>query len=210
MRLVPLVGLTGGIGSGKSTVAARFSALGVPVIDADQVTRSLCMPGQSALAEIVVAFGPEVLEADGRLDRAGLRERIFADEGARRRLEAILHPQVRAEMLRQVTALDVPYGIFAIPLLLESGQLDLVDRILVVDCPKEIQIRRVMARDNVPRIQVEAVLAAQATQDSRLTIADNVLINDADITTLHCQIDALHHRYLAWVAERRNTPGEAD
>ncbi|CAK0764889.1 dephospho-CoA kinase [Gammaproteobacteria bacterium] len=207
MKRIPLVGLTGGIGSGKSTVADRFSALGIPVIDADQVTRTLCMPGQQALAEIVEAFGPGVLDADGRLDRTSLRKRIFADTAARHHLEAILHPQVRAEMARQVMTLDTSYGILAIPLLLESGQVDLVDRVLVVDCPAEIQIRRVMARDNVPRPQVEAVLAAQTTQGTRLAIADDVLINDADIKTLHHQIDVLHHRYLKWVASRHNTPG---
>ncbi|CAK0742071.1 dephospho-CoA kinase [Gammaproteobacteria bacterium] len=158
----------------------------------------------------MAVFGTAILDADGQLDRAGLRERIFTDEDARRRLEAILHPQVRSEMERLVAPLKVPYAIFAIPLLLESGQVDAVDRVLVVDCPTEIQIRRVMARDNVPRTQVEAVLAIQATPGARVAIADDVLVNDSDLETLHHQVNVLHQRYLEWAAGRPNTLGGTD
>jgi dephospho-CoA kinase len=198
VRRVPRIGLTGGIGSGKTTISERFLALGAPVIDADQATRALCMPGEPALAEIVAAFGHEVLDMEGKLDRAGLRERIFIDENARRSLEAILHPRVREEMDRQIKTIDAPYAIFSIPLLLESGQLNSVDRVLVVDCPEELRIRRVMARDNLPRAQIEMVLATQATQSARLAVADDILMNDVDLNTLYRQVDTLHQFYLEW------------
>jgi dephospho-CoA kinase len=204
------VGLTGGIGSGKSTVTARFSALGVPVIDADQVTRALCAPGQPALAEVVVTFGRGVLDGDGRLDRAALRGRVFADPDARRRLEAILHPRVRAALARQAAALEEPYGILTVPLLLESGQVDLVDRVLVVDCPEEVQVRRVVARDSVAGAEVEAVLAAQATRETRLAAADDVVVNDVNLETLYRHVDRLHRRYLALAMEKKDVLQGAD
>ncbi len=190
------VGLTGGIGSGKSAVASRLATLGVPVIDADQITRALCLPGQSALTEIVGVFGVGVLDSMGALDRGRLRAHIFADADARRHLESILHPRVRTEMARQVAVLDAPYAILVIPLLLEGGLVSWVDRVLVVDCPEERQIERVIQRDGVSRTHVESVLAVQSSRRARLTVAHELLHNDSDLESLHRQVDALHQRYL--------------
>ena len=194
------MGLTGGIGSGKSTAAHRFAAVGVPVIDADRIARSLCAPTQSAFAEIVAAFGPDVVGPDGLLDRARLRSQVFAHESARQQLEAILHPLVRAEMLRQVATLQTPYAILAVPLLIEGGMVDLVDRVLIVDCSEETQIQRVVQRDAVSRDQVEAVLRIQSTRSARRARADDILSNDADLASLCNQVDAMHQKYLTWAA----------
>ena len=149
------VALTGGIASGKTTVADLFAALGVPLIDTDLIARHVVEPGQPALAEVVAAFGPGVLDADGRLDRRRMRERIFADPSARRHLEAILHPAIRDEMERQSRAAGGPYQVLVIPLLTEGGRHDHVDRVLLVDAPESLQLERLMARDRVSREQAE-------------------------------------------------------
>src|SRR5512139_1003281 len=164
------VALTGGIASGKSTVANLFAALGIPLIDTDVIAREVVEPGQPALAAVVDAFGPTVLDAQGRLDRRRLRDIIFGDESARRRLESILHPAIRLEMDRQSQAAAslAPYQILVIPLLTEGGRRDHVDRVLVVDAPESLQIERLMARDSVSRDQAEASLRAQAPRDARL------------------------------------------
>jgi len=194
-RLV--VGLTGGVGSGKSTVAEIFRELGVPVIDADQLARELTLPGQPALREITEAFGTEVLDAQGRLDRAALRRIVFADEGARRRLEAILHPRIRERMEEALAEVaEAPYAILVIPLLLETRQQDLVDRILVVDADPDLQVRRVMARDGVDEAQVRAIMAAQVDRETRLAAADDLILNEDDLDDLKGQVQALHQRYL--------------
>lgn len=190
------IGLTGGIGSGKSTVANHFSALGVPVIDADQVTRTLCLPGQPVLQEIVAAFGTAILDTHGQLKRAILRERIFSDVTARRTLEAIIHPCVRAEIFNQMQQLNAHYVVLVIPLLLESGQNYLVDRILVVDCNDELRIPRIMQRDKVSYAQIEAIFSAQITHDTRLAAAHDIIINNFDFDNLYLQVNALHQRYL--------------
>ena len=191
------VALTGGIASGKSTVAGMFAALGVPVVDTDLIARQVVEPGRPALASVVDAFGPEVLALDGSLDRRRLRDRVFADSGQRRRLEAILHPAIRAEMERQSQAAGGPYQLLVIPLLAEGGRRDHVDRVLLVDAPESAQLERLMRRDGGTREQAEAALRAQASRAQRRAIADDVLDNTGDPAALNAQVAALHERYLA-------------
>ncbi len=199
-RLV--VGLTGGVGSGKSTAAGFFREFGVPVIDADEIARELTLPGQPALREIAEAFGTEVLDAQGRLDRAALRRIAFADEDARRRLEAILHPRIRERMEEALAEVaEAPYAILVIPLLLEARQQDLVDRVLVVDADPALQVRRVMARDGVDEAQVRAIMAAQVDRETRLAAADDLILNEDDLDELKRQVQALHQRYLKLAGE---------
>lgn len=190
------IALTGGIASGKSRVADLFSALGVPVIDTDLIARQVVEPGQPALADVVETFGPGVLGADGRLDRRKLRELIFSDTTARQRLEAILHPAIRAEMERQSSAAGGPYQILVIPLLTEGGRRDHVDRVLVVDVPESLQVERLMNRDTVTKEQAMASLAAQATRSARLAIADDVISNSGSAEELRGKVAALHEQYL--------------
>jgi dephospho-CoA kinase len=194
------VALTGGIASGKSTVAELFAALGVPVIDTDVIAREVVEPGQSALSQVVEAFGPEVLVSGGRLDRRQLRERIFADPIAKRRLEAILHPAIRAEMERQSGAAGGPYQLLVIPLLTEGKRRDHVDRVLLVDVPEELQIQRLMARDGVSHSQAQASLNAQATRAERLATADDILRNTGRPDDLRDAVTGLHAKYLQLAA----------
>lgn len=196
-----VIGLTGGIGSGKSTVADRFAALGVPVIDTDVIARRLTERGGEALDAIRAAFGESVMQPDGSLDRAALRRRVFVDADARRRLEAILHPRIRRAVGQALAALETPYAIVVIPLLVETqGYRDVLDRVLVIDCPEALQVERVMARNGLSRAEVEAILAAQATRAERLALADDVLPNTAAPDALGAAVDALHARYLALAA----------
>jgi dephospho-CoA kinase len=199
------VALTGGIASGKTTVANLFAAHGVPLVDTDLIAREVVEPGQPALTAVAQAFGRDVLDANGRLDRRRLRELIFRDATARRRLESILHPAIRAEMERQSTAAAQagPYQILVIPLLAEGGRRDHVDRVLVVDAPATVQIERLMARDAVTREQAEASLQAQAQRETRLGVADDVVTNTGRIEDLREQVAALHERYVKLAAERR-------
>ncbi len=192
-----VVGLTGGIGSGKSTVAAHFARLGVPVIDADDISRALVAPGQPALDEVSAAFGTDLLDAHGVLDRARLRRIVLADPEQRRRLEGILHPRVRLEMSRRLGEIKAPYCILSIPLLIETGQTDRVDRILVVDCPESLQRSRVSTRNHWTAADIDAMIAVQATRSQRLQAADDVLVNDGDIESLQHNIADLHRQYLA-------------
>jgi dephospho-CoA kinase len=194
------VALTGGIASGKSTVADLFAALGVPVIDTDVIAREVVEPGQPALAQVAEVFGRDVLDADGRLDRKRMRERIFADADARRRLEAILHPAIRAEMERQSQAAGGPYQVLVIPLLAEGGRRGHVDRVLLVDVPEELQIQRVMWRDGVSHDQAQASLNAQATRAQRLAMADDVLRNTGRVDDLREQVAKLHQQFLRLAA----------
>ncbi len=196
------VGLTGGIGSGKSTVARRFEALGVPVIDADVIAREVVKPGQPCLQRIIDTFGKDVLDETGRLDRRRLRERVFNDDAARRRLEAILHPAIRARMLERLDRIDAPYAVLVIPLLLETDQQDLVDRVLVVDAPEDLQIERTRQRDRASPEEVRKILRAQMDRETRLAAADDILDNRHDPAALLRQTDALHTRYLALAAKR--------
>lgn len=190
------IGLTGGIASGKSAASAHFARLGAAVIDTDQLSRELVEPGQPALAEIVSAFGPAILQADGRLDRAGLRDLVFADQGHRRRLEAILHPRIRSGMLARAERTAAPYVIFVVPLLAETGQHELVDRVLVVDLPRELQRARLQQRDRLDPTRVEQMLAAQADRGARNDLADDIIDNSGDLASLHAQVEKMHDKYL--------------
>ena len=189
------IGLTGGIASGKSTVAELFSGLGVPVIDTDIIAREVVLPGQPALAEIRDAFGDAVFE-DGVLNRAAMRQQIFADNDARRRLEAILHPRIQQETINQANASGGDYQLIVVPLLIESPLRDYVDRILVVDCDEDTQIERLLARDAETEDQARRILATQASRDQRLAIADDVIHNDTSIEATSSQVSALHDTYL--------------
>lgn len=191
-----VVGLTGGIGSGKTQVANYFAKCGVPVIDADRIAREIVEPGQPALAEIAHAFGAAALDSTGRLDRAALRKVVFNDEAQRQKLEAILHPRIRANIRNRIANLQAPYCVVAIPLLLETGQRDLIDCILVVDTPLETQIQRVQQRDGLSRAEIEAVLRTQLPREQRLAQADDIILNDASLGALEDQVQKLHEHYL--------------
>jgi dephospho-CoA kinase len=194
------IGLTGGIGSGKSTVSARFARHGVMIVDADAIARALTAPGGVAIPALSAAFGEEVIADDGRLDRARMRAMVFADPAARARLEGILHPLIETESLRRCAAASSPYVILDIPLLVETGHWrDRCDRVCVVDCPREQQIARAVGRDGTSRAQIEAILAVQASREARLSIADDVVDNSGTLAGLHAQVDALHARYLRLV-----------
>ncbi|MDO9219396.1 MAG: dephospho-CoA kinase [Thiobacillus sp.] len=197
-----VVGLTGGIGSGKSTVADAFAALGVPVVDTDVIARELTAPGEAALDAIRAAFGETVMQADGTLDRAALRRRVFADAAARHQLEAILHPAIRQRVKQALAQLNAPYALLVIPLLVETGAYhDMLKRILVVDCPETLQLARVMSRSGLRRDEVMAILAAQATRAERLTVADDVILNTASTEDLRVEVASLHQRYLGLAAK---------
>ncbi|KVU01258.1 dephospho-CoA kinase [Burkholderia ubonensis] len=193
------VGLTGGIGSGKTTVADLFAARGASIVDTDLIAHRITAPGGLAMPAIEQAFGPDFVAADGSLDRAKMRTLIFSDDAARRRLEAITHPLIRTETDREGREARGAYVMFVVPLLVESGSWkSRVDRVLVVDCDVETQIARVMRRNRFTREQVEAIIARQATRDARLAAADDVIVNDATTPdALAAQVDALHQRYLA-------------
>lgn len=192
-RLV--VGLTGGIGSGKSAVTAEFERLGVPVVDADLVAREVVMPGSPGLREVVAAFGTDVLGADGMLDRKQLRLRVFDDDTQRKRLEAILHPKIRDRIRHKLEAITTPYCILCVPLLVERQGYENVDRILVIDCSEQLQITRVMARDDLTRSQVEAIMRTQATREQRLAMADDVIDNSRGLDALRAPIAKLHAKF---------------
>lgn len=190
-----IVGLTGGIGSGKSTVAEAFSTLGVPVIDADIIGRELVKPGAPGLTRVVEAFGNEILDRDGALNRAILRKLVFSDAKLRGQLETLLHPLIRAEMHARIMQLDSPYCILCIPLLLETGQTHGVNRILVVDTPHYLQYRRVMARDKLIAPEVAAILRVQIPYRERLAKADDIIVNDRNRADMLRAVDELHARY---------------
>lgn len=195
------VGLTGGIGSGKSTVADCFAAHGVPVIDTDAIARELTAPGEAALAAIRGAFGETVMHTDGTLDRAALRSRVFSDSAARRQLEAILHPRIRQAVEQRLAALTAPYALIVIPLLVETADYrDMLNRILVVDCPEDVQIARVRARSGLDSGQIRAIVAAQAGRGQRLGAADDVIVNTSTREALVAEVAALHQCYLALAA----------
>ncbi len=194
------VALTGGIGSGKSAVAELFVAHGVTVVDADAISHALTAPGGAALAPITQAFGAAVITADGALDRAALRERVFTDAQARRRLEGILHPLIRTRMQAAVAADDGPYVVLAIPLLVETGQTNMADRVLVVDAPEALCIERVGRRSGLSPEQVRRIMASQASRAERLAIADDVIENTGTRADLEPAVRRLHTRYLALAA----------
>ncbi|WP_437269905.1 dephospho-CoA kinase [Stutzerimonas balearica] len=191
-----ILGLTGGIGSGKSAAAERFAELGVHVVDADHVARSVVEPGSAALAQIVDRFGVPILASSGELNRAALRERIFTSVEDRHWLERLLHPLIRQEIWASLSRAESPYAVLVSPLLVESRQHEQVDRVLVVDVPEDLQLQRVLARDQVSEDQVRAILAAQARREDRLRHANDVLVNDRDRSWLRQEVDRLHDRYL--------------
>ncbi|MFV3405426.1 MULTISPECIES: dephospho-CoA kinase [Pseudomonas] len=191
-----ILGLTGGIGSGKSAAAERFVELGVHLVDADQAARWVVEPGRPALASIVERFGPTVLHADGQLDRAALRQLIFADPAQRQWLEQLLHPLIGQEIFNYLAKAESPYAVYVSPLLIESGQHQKTQRILVIDAPTALQVQRTLQRDNTSPEQVQAILGAQLAREERLRHADDVVVNDSDLLALHAQIDRLHHFYL--------------
>ena len=195
------IGLTGGIGCGKSAAAELFAAKGVPVFDADQIARDLVEPGQPALAAIVAEFGEAVL-LDGRLSRAAMRERIFADAAAKQTLEGILHPLVYESLAAKAASLQNPYCIFAIPLLLETGRRAFVDRILLVDCPVEQQYERVRRRDGLDDAAIARIIRVQASREEKLAAADDIIDNAGGIEQLQGQVEKLHQAYLALASNR--------
>jgi dephospho-CoA kinase len=197
------VGLTGGIASGKSTAAKFFGALGVPILDSDQVARDVVEPGQPPLERLVQRFGPKILTADGHLDRPALRDIVFSDPRARADLEALTHPAIGAAMEARSAAAGGPYQILVIPLLVEKNLAAHVDRVLVVDCDEELQMRRLRDRDGSTPEQVQAILKAQAPRAARLKAADDVIHNDADMSAVRDQVAALHARYLELAARPR-------
>ena len=204
MRAPYVVGLTGGVASGKSEVARRFEALGITVVDADVVAREVVEPGTPGLAEVVARFGPDVLQPGGALDRGALRKRVFADAGARRALEAIIHPRIRAEIDARCRADAGPYVVAAIPLLTEGGgrgAYPYLARILVVDVPVALQRERLMARDGIDRTLADAMIAAQASRAQRLAIADDILVNTMAREGLAEPVRALDARYRLLAAD---------
>lgn len=192
-----VIGLTGGIAAGKSTATAFFQDHGITVIDADEVARDVVAVGSAGLAAVTAAFGPQMLQADGTLDRRRLREIVFADPAQRHRLETILHPLISTEIRARLRQVAGPYCILAVPLLIESANLRaLVNRVLVIDVPVEVQLARLMRRDRMTAEQCRAMLAAQASREQRLEGADDVVDNATDITALTRQLESVHARYL--------------
>ena len=198
------VGLTGGIGSGKSAVAALFARLGVHVVDTDEIAHELTRPGGEAIASIRAAFGADAIAADGSLDRTAMRRLVFGDARARKRLEAILHPLIRAESARRLERGAGPYAILVIPLLVEGGvDRSRTERVLVVDCPEASQIERVRRRSGLAEADVRAILSSQATREQRLAAADDVIDNSGSQDALADQVARLHEKYLT--LSRRRT-----
>jgi dephospho-CoA kinase len=198
-----IVGVTGGIGSGKSTAAQRFQERGADLVDTDAIARELTRPGQPAIEQITARFGAEYLAADGGLDRDKLRTRVFSNPDARRALETILHPMIRREVEARVRASTGPYVLVLVPLLVESGGYrDLVQRVLVIDCDERLQVRRAMQRSGLTEDQVRAIMQAQATRSQRLAVADDLIDNDGSPEQLARQVDALDARYRALASAR--------
>ena len=203
--MVYCVGVTGGIGSGKSSAAALFAERGAGIVDNDDIAHEMTRPGGRAMPAIITAFGPGIAAADGSLDRAAMRQRVFAEPAQRKVLEGILHPLIRAEARDRVNSSTAPYVMLVVPLLLETGGYpDLVRRVLVIDCEESQQISRTMQRSALTEEAVRAIMAAQLPRQQRLAGADDVLLNDGDLSRLRSQIDSLHDRYLALAATSRN------
>ncbi|WP_223858272.1 dephospho-CoA kinase [Salinimonas profundi] len=192
-----VVGLTGGIGSGKSAATDAFAELGVPVIDADVVARHVVEPGTSAFQKITEHFGNQVITADGTLDRAALREKVFTDPAEKTWLNNLLHPAIRQQMRRDTEAVDYPYCILSVPLLIENNLTTMTDRVLVVDCPESLQISRACARDKQSNeATIKRIMQAQASRETRLAAADDIIDNSGTLASLKEQVNTLHARYL--------------
>ncbi len=191
-----VVGLTGGIASGKSAVAAVFVSLGAGLVDTDAVAREVVAPGETGLAAVRAAFGAAVLHPSGELDRAALRGLVFEDDAKRRQLESLLHPLIRTRTVAKLEEVRTPYAIVAVPLLVETDFGQLVDRVLVVDCPEQLQLERLMKRDAIPRPEALAMLRAQADRATRLKAAHDVIDNSGTREAMRTQVEFLHRRYL--------------
>jgi dephospho-CoA kinase len=203
------VGLTGGIGCGKTTVANMFGALGATLVDTDDIAHALTAPGGAAMAALVAEFGPGFATADGALDRARMRNLVFSDAAAKTRLEAILHPRIRDAALAAAAVASGPYVIYVVPLLIESGTWRArVQRVLAIDCPETVQVARVMARNGLTEEQVRTIMANQVTRAARLAAADDIVVNDGDLATLGPQITRLHAQYLAFSERLSRLPSE--
>lgn len=198
-----VIGLTGGIGSGKSAVSDRFAQHGITIVDADVAARVVVEPGRPALDRIAEHFGAELITAAGALDRALLRSKVFSNESERKWLESLLHPLIAEEIQSGLINSRSPYTMLVSPLLLETTQHSYVDRVLVVDVPVELQLARTMARDNNSEAQVRAIIAAQLDREARRSRADDLIINDGSLDQLQQQVDALHQRYLALAAAKQ-------
>lgn len=190
-----LIALTGGIASGKSVVADLFANLGVPVFDTDQIARDVVEPGAAMLAQLVAAFGADILDAAGGLDRARMRQRVFADPVQRELLESIMHPAIRAELRRRSAAAEGGYQVHVIPLLVETGRSEAYERVLVVDCPEEQQLARLLTRDGIDLALANRILAAQAGRADRLAAADDVIVNTGTLADLERFVLTLHRNY---------------
>lgn len=197
-----VVGLTGGIASGKSLVGAMFVKLGAALVDTDVVAREVVERGEPGLAAVAAEFGPSVLTASGELDRRALRSLVFADESRRRKLEALLHPLIRSRTLAKLAELEAPYALVAVPLLVETDFSELVDRVLVVDSPESVQLERLMRRDAIPKAEALEMLRAQADRAARLKAAHDVIDNSGTIDATRWQVESLHRRYLELAAQR--------
>lgn len=192
------VGLTGGIGCGKTTVADMFAALGASIVDTDVIAHSLTAPHGAAMPALLAEFGEDFATPDGALDRAKMRALVFTDDGARARLEAILHPRIRDATAAAAAIATGDYVIFVVPLLIESGTWrERVTRVLAIDCPEEVQVARVMARNGMSETQVRAIMAAQVTREQRRAAADDIILNDDGLDVLRPQVEVLHAMYLA-------------
>jgi dephospho-CoA kinase len=208
-RPPPRIGLTGGIASGKSTVSRLFGALGVPVIDADEVARDVVAPGSMLLQQVFERFGPQLRRPDGSLDRTGLRRMVFADATRRRQLETLLHPAISVRTEKLAAQAGGPYQIHVIPLLVETHAGARFDRVLLVDCAPALQLARLQARDGCDAAQARAMLDAQASREARLAAADDVIANDGEPADLAPKVAALHQKYRALAAaEHSSTPGQ--
>lgn len=199
-----LIALTGGIASGKSAVAELFAARGVPVLDTDQIARDVVEPGSPGLQQLVEVFGAEILDPSGKLDRARMRERVFRDSAERAKLEQILHPAIRQELAKRSSQAGGAYQVHVIPLLVEKSRAADYDRVLVVDCPEEEQIKRLMARDGSTPEQARLILQSQATREQRIALADDVLVNTGTLNELNGFVDTLHKNYLLLAENRVN------
>ena len=189
------VGLTGGIGSGKSTAAQRFEELGVPIVDADIIARNVVEPGKPALEEVITAFGAKVVNSDGELDRTELRKIVFENEEHKALLESILHPRIYDEILQQLGQLSAPYCIVVIPLLAESKRIYPLDRVLVIDLPHALQLERTSARDQQSEEKIDKIIQSQSSREQRLSLADDIVENSGTVDSLCERIDLLHQKY---------------
>lgn len=204
------IGLTGGIASGKSTVATMFAELGPEVIDTDDIAHQLTAAGGAAVEAIARAFGDDVIDDKGALDRRRMREIVFADAGKRRKLEAILHPRIRETAMAKAAASSAPYVIFVVPLLFETGFDRLVDRTVAVDCPEALQIERVVSRDGVSEHDAKAIVAAQVTREERLSRADDVIDSSVDLAVTRARVGELHEQYLKRARNCSEAEGRAE